>query len=53
MAFAEQYPGKPIKLVVPFPVGGATDVVARHFSAFLAAKLGHPLVVENRPVLIV
>ena len=48
-AFAQSYPNKPIKLLVPFPAGGATDILARALSQKLSEKLGQALVVENRP----
>ena len=43
------YPSKPIQLIVPFPAGGGTDVVARAMSRILSESLGQPIVVENRP----
>ena len=48
-AWAQAYPAKPIRLLVPFPAGGATDLFARAVSQRLGDKLGQPLVVENRP----
>lgn len=43
------YPTKPIKLVVPFPAGGTSDMVARMLGAGLGARLAQPVIVENRP----
>jgi tripartite-type tricarboxylate transporter receptor subunit TctC len=50
LAFAQpNWPAKPIRLIVPFPAGGATDIFARTLSQKLGEKLGVSLVVENRP----
>lgn len=49
MAQAQPYPNKPVRLVVPFPAGGATDVLARVISQKAAEKLGQPIVIDNRP----
>ncbi|BDB26921.1 MFS transporter [Cupriavidus sp. TA19] len=46
---AQSFPVKPIRLVVPYPPGGPTDIVARVVGQKLSDKLGQPLVVENRP----
>jgi tripartite-type tricarboxylate transporter receptor subunit TctC len=45
----QSYPVKPIRLIVPFPGGGQTDVVARTLSQSLADVFGQPVVVDNRP----
>ncbi len=42
------WPDRPVKLIVPFPAGGANDVVGRIFAKVLSEKLGQPFVVENR-----
>lgn len=47
-AAAEDYPRKPIHMLVPFAAGAATDVVARSLAKELGEKLGQPVVVENR-----
>jgi tripartite-type tricarboxylate transporter receptor subunit TctC len=46
-AWAQAYPTKPIKLIVPFPPGGSNDVVARGIAAQLSARLDKPVVIEN------
>src|SRR5829696_2040903 len=47
-AHAQTYPTKPVRFVVGFPAGGATDVVARTISQKLSEALGQPVVVDNR-----
>jgi len=47
-ANAQAFPNKPVKLIVPFVAGGATDIVARLVAQKLSATWGQPVVVENR-----
>ena len=47
-AHAQNYPNKPIRLVVPWPAGGLVDVAARQVSSRLQTSLGQPFVVENK-----
>ena len=48
-AHAQTYPNQPVKLVVPFPAGSATDNIARILGKELQDDLGQPFVIENRP----
>jgi tripartite-type tricarboxylate transporter receptor subunit TctC len=49
IAIAEDYPIKPIRLIVPFPAGGSTDAAARLVAAKISARLGQQMVIDNRP----
>jgi len=48
-AQAQSYPSRAIKLVIPFPAGGATDIVGRTIAQKLSVALGQNVIVENRP----
>jgi tripartite-type tricarboxylate transporter receptor subunit TctC len=48
-AFAQPWPAKPVKFIVPYPPGGTVDPLARLLGAKLQESLGQPFVVENRP----
>jgi tripartite-type tricarboxylate transporter receptor subunit TctC len=46
---AQQYPNKPIRFILPFPPGGATDILGRIIGQKLSERLGQPVVPDNRP----
>ena len=48
-AYAQAYPSRPIHLVVPFPAGGPTDVIARAIGQKLSDAVGQPVVIDNKP----
>lgn len=48
-ASAQDYPAKPIRLIVPFPASGATDLLARAIAQKVGANMGQQIVVDNRP----
>ena len=45
---ADNWPDRPVKIIVPFPAGGSTDIVAREVAQGLQQKFGQPFIVENR-----
>lgn len=48
-AWGQAYPNKPLKMILPFPAGGPSDIVARAMGQGLAEALGHNVVIDNRP----
>ena len=47
IAAAQNYPARPITMIVPFPAGGATDTLARYLGERMRAVLGQPVIIEN------
>ena len=49
VAWAQAYPSRPVRIVVGFPAGGATDIMARLMGEWLTQRLGQQFIVENKP----
>ncbi|MGD9946523.1 MAG: Bug family tripartite tricarboxylate transporter substrate binding protein [Burkholderiaceae bacterium] len=48
-AYAQAFPNKPLRIIVPFPPGGSTDLLARRIAEKLSVSFGQPVIVENKP----
>src|SRR4051794_40106728 len=49
IAWAQSYPTRPVRLIVPIAAGGTQDILARLMGQWLSERLGQPFVIENRP----
>src|SRR6266567_2055964 len=49
IAWAQAYPSRPVRVLVGFPAGGVTDIVARVLGQWLSERLGQQFIIENRP----
>ena len=49
LASAQNFPAKPIKLIVPFPAGGPNDIIARVIGQRMSELSGQPVLIDNRP----
>src|SRR5262249_8711803 len=49
ITWAQAYPARPVRWIVPFQAGGPTDTLARPLGQWLSERLGQPFVIENRP----
>ena len=48
LARADTYPSRPVRIIVGFPAGGGTDILARLIGQWLSERLGQPFIIENR-----
>ena len=48
-AWAQTYPTRPVRWIIPFPPGGGADIVSRIMAAWLSDRLGQPIIIESKP----
>jgi tripartite-type tricarboxylate transporter receptor subunit TctC len=49
VAWAQAYPTRPVRIIVGFPAGGGSDIIARLLGQWMTERLGQPVIIENRP----
>ena len=49
IAWAQAYPTRPVRIIVTFPAGSTSDILARPMAQWLSERLGQPFVIDNRP----
>src|SRR6478735_4624531 len=49
IAWAQTYPTRPVRIIVGFPPGGGSDILARLMGQWLSERLGQPFIIDNRP----
>jgi tripartite-type tricarboxylate transporter receptor subunit TctC len=49
IAWAQAYPSRPVRIIVPYPPGGTPDIVGRMMGEWLSQRLGQQFIIENRP----
>src|SRR3954464_13178068 len=49
LAHAQAWPSRPLRIVIGYPAGGSTDLIARIIGNWLSQRLGQPVIIENKP----
>src|SRR3954447_24095218 len=49
LAHAQAWPSRPLRIVIGYPAGGSTDLIARIIGRWLSERLGQPVIIENKP----